>query len=143
MSTRSQIGIVNKDGSVRSIYCHFDGYLDYNGELLQKHYRTTRKINQLINHGSVSSLGVHIGRKHDFEDRGHNFEDNFNKHCTFYIRDRDEDPEYSPIVEDKSEKEYWKGFRNEYSYVYLWKKGKWYCNGELLSELLEKELETA
>jgi len=34
MSTRSNIGIVNGDGSVKAIYCHFDGYPAYVGRIL-------------------------------------------------------------------------------------------------------------
>ena len=38
MSTNSTINIQNEDGTVDSIYCHWDGYLEFNGKLLQQHY---------------------------------------------------------------------------------------------------------
>jgi len=57
MSTRSRIGIVNKDGTVRSIYCHFDGYPEGVGETLRKHYNTPEKINELLDLGDISTLG--------------------------------------------------------------------------------------
>ena len=34
MSTRSSIGIKRKDGTIECIYCHSDGYLEYNGKLI-------------------------------------------------------------------------------------------------------------
>lgn len=56
MSTRSTISIETPEG-IRSIYCHFDGSLEYVGSILKEHYNTPEKINALINLGSISSLG--------------------------------------------------------------------------------------
>ena len=33
MSTRSNISIKRKDGTYDKIYCHSDGYLEYNGRI--------------------------------------------------------------------------------------------------------------
>ena len=57
MSTRSRIAIEKQDGTVESIYCHFDGYLSNNGEILQNHYSTKDKMEKLIELGDISSLG--------------------------------------------------------------------------------------
>jgi hypothetical protein len=57
MSTRSRIAIEKQDGTVESIYCHFDGYLSNNGEKLQNHYSTREKMEKLIELGDISSLG--------------------------------------------------------------------------------------
>lgn len=43
MSTRSTIGIRHEDGSVTKIYCHWDGYIEWNGAILQKYYNTADK----------------------------------------------------------------------------------------------------
>ena len=40
MSTRCRIGIENKNGTITSIYCHHDGYLEGVGEILVNHYKT-------------------------------------------------------------------------------------------------------
>jgi hypothetical protein len=56
MGTRSRIGIMNDDGSIRSIYCHWDGYLSYNGVILYTSYNTKEKVNQLVDLGGLSSL---------------------------------------------------------------------------------------
>ena len=57
MATRSMIGIVRADGSVRAIYCHFDGYLEGVGATLHKHYFTETAVYNLLDLGSISSLG--------------------------------------------------------------------------------------
>ena len=58
MATRSRIGIEDENGKVRAIYCHFDGYVDHNGHILEEHYTDRDKINQLIDLGSISVLGT-------------------------------------------------------------------------------------
>jgi len=57
MPTRSRIAILNSDGSVDSIYCHYDGYLSHNGVILAKYYNNEEKIRKLISLGSLSFLG--------------------------------------------------------------------------------------
>jgi hypothetical protein len=56
MATRSTIAIEFADGSVSQVYCHWDGYLDNNGEMLNKHYMDPFKVRDLIDLGDFSSL---------------------------------------------------------------------------------------
>lgn len=58
MSTRSYIGKQNKDGSIKYVYCHHDGYI-YGGvgEILFLFYRDEKKIDQLLELGDLSSVG--------------------------------------------------------------------------------------
>jgi hypothetical protein len=56
MSTRSRIAIENQDGTVDSIYCHFDGYLSGVGKTLFNHY-DQEKLEKLLELGDISSLG--------------------------------------------------------------------------------------
>jgi len=64
MGTRSRIGVMH--GSVcKSVYCHWDGYLEHNGEILQEHYDSA-KANHLVALGDLSSLRATIGEKHAF-----------------------------------------------------------------------------
>ena len=56
MGTRSTIAIEFADNSVSQIYCHWDGYLSNNGELLQAHYRDPFVLRDLIDLGDFSSL---------------------------------------------------------------------------------------
>jgi hypothetical protein len=67
MATRSTIALLRDDGTVAQVYCHWDGYLENNGELLVKHYDTPEKIEALLAHGSISSLGQVVGEKHPFD----------------------------------------------------------------------------
>lgn len=38
MSTRSTIAIENANGTIKKVYCHFDGYIEHNGKILAEHY---------------------------------------------------------------------------------------------------------
>lgn len=67
MSTRSRIGILNDDGTVTSIYCHFDGYLEGVGEDLINYYTDKEKVKELIGLGYISTLREEIGEKHPFD----------------------------------------------------------------------------
>jgi hypothetical protein len=67
MGTRSNIAIQEKDGSIRAIYCHWDGYLSHNGKMLFEYYPTAAKVRKLIDLGSISSLAPNIGRKTNFD----------------------------------------------------------------------------
>ena len=64
MGTRSRIGVMHGD-KLKSVYCHWDGYLQHNGQLLQNHYDSA-KANHLVSLGSISSLKAEIGEKHPF-----------------------------------------------------------------------------
>ena len=55
MSTRSNI-VYDTGDSVRAIYCHHDGYLDYNGRILFEHYNSEDKVEALIELGDFTSL---------------------------------------------------------------------------------------
>jgi len=55
MATRSLIGIVNKDGSISSIYNHFDGYPQGVGVQLALNYGE-KEAKRLIKLGNRSSL---------------------------------------------------------------------------------------
>jgi len=56
MATRATIGMVTDEGYIRYIYSHWDGYLEGAGATLVEHYNTTDQVEELLNHGDVSSL---------------------------------------------------------------------------------------
>lgn len=56
MSTRSRIGILQEDGSVKSIYCHFDGYPEHTGKTLVENYTSPVEVNNLIERGDLRFL---------------------------------------------------------------------------------------
>lgn len=83
MATRSTIAIEYLDGTVRQVYCHWDGYLENNGKILEKYFSNPNKLNQIMDLGDLSVLGSNIGTKHNFDLEMHDM-------CKFYGRDRGE-----------------------------------------------------
>ena len=96
MATRSTIAIEFADGTVEQVYCHWDGYLDHNGKLLQEYYSNPFIMSDLIDQGAISSLGPIVGTKHDFSRldsqlSAEEYESRYGTMTTFYARDRGED----------------------------------------------------
>ena len=60
MATRSTIAIENLDGSINQVYCHWDGYISWNGYILNKYYNTREEVEKLISGAAISSLGRSI-----------------------------------------------------------------------------------
>ncbi len=59
MSTRSKIGIQNKDKSVTSIYCNYDGYLFGVGVILNRCYQTEDEVRELMKLGDMIEIGCY------------------------------------------------------------------------------------
>lgn len=57
MSTHSYIGIQTNDGSIRAIYCHFDGYLNGVGAELVSQFSTQTLAEALIEDGDCRFPG--------------------------------------------------------------------------------------
>ena len=97
MGTRSTIALEYADGTIEQVYCHWDGYLAHNGQILLKHYSNPFILRDLIDLGGLSSLRPTIGTKHafsQFELRAEEvagFKLLTENMCTFYGRDRGED----------------------------------------------------
>ena len=56
MGTRSNIAYQKKNGEVVAMYCHYDGYPEYNGVMLNTHYATEDKAIALVDNGYQSQL---------------------------------------------------------------------------------------
>ena len=123
MATRSRIAIENQDGTVTSIYCHFDGYLDGVGKKLFEHY-DREKTEKLIELGDISVLGEST------------------LDTIAYHRDRNEDLHFKmfPNVPDLFDY----GFESGIEYIYcLTIGGIWLVNklGRSTVDILVEELE--
>ena len=118
MATRSRIGIENEDGSVTSVYCHWDGYPDNNGKLLHNHYQDREKTQKLINLGSISYLAPDV---EPGDGVIHTFERPTTGIVVAYHRDRGED---LTIREDANVEDFFNSDIEEYGYL-LTKDGKW------------------
>ena len=106
MGTRSTIALEYADGTVEQVYCHWDGYLSNNGQILLKHYSDPFKLRQLMDLGDLSSLGERLGTQHAFDKAPEG-------ECTFYLRDRKEQgtgaksfKDYADYVENHQYEEY-------------------------------------
>jgi len=95
MGTRSTIALEFADGTVEQVYCHWDGYLAHNGQILLKHYSNPFILRDLIDLGDISSLRPTVGTKHDFshfstEMSQEQYTALYGEMTTFYGRDRGE-----------------------------------------------------
>ena len=68
MGTRSRVAVMHGD-VCKSVYCHYDGYLDYTGRILLAHYDSTA-ANQLIARGDNSGVKETIEEMNFYSDRG-------------------------------------------------------------------------
>ena len=157
MGTRSRIGVMH--GTVcKSVYCHWDGYLEHNGAILQEHY-SSAKANHLIALGDLSALRPEIGDQHPFSqfevdeiDRD-DFIRTTQNMCTFYGRDRCETGVDFKVAH--TFEEFLEQCDNcDAEYYYVMENGEWYYGSMhesnpfhkrlvLLSEVLQTEKEIA
>jgi hypothetical protein len=61
MATRGRIALELSDGSILSMYNHYDSYPSWAGRILQTHYNTQEKVESLIDGGDVSCLWTDEG----------------------------------------------------------------------------------
>ena len=104
MSTRSKIGIENENGRVNAIYCHWDGYPEYNGKILKECYSDRNKLQQLLELGDISVLKEDLDKVEAYH--------------------RDLCKTYYPPMEYRNIDSFGKQFGFEYGYV-LSKEGEW------------------
>jgi len=90
MATRSCIGQVQEDGTVRSVYCHWDGYPAHNGRILLQSFVTPQKVRTMIDLGHMSLLG-HLVHPDPEQEGEHTFDKPQDNVCIFYGRDRGEE----------------------------------------------------
>ena len=117
MGTRSRIGIQLKDNSVLSVYCHYDGYPEFNGRILRDNYDTVEKVRQLIDGGDMSCTWTNAGWNNEtlpesgplhYTARGESLESNA--------------PRYDESIFDFLDK------KNNEEYAYIWTvNNEWKC----------------
>jgi len=137
MGTRSTIAVEHADGTVSQVYCHWDGYLSHNGQILVDHYDTQEKAELLVSFGSISSL-------HDkcIPDpaKTHNSDNPQDDVTTYYSRDNSEpfvEPSLYPTVDN-----YKRNLQCE-EYDYFFTEGQWEVSGGGGYELVSQALEVA
>mgnify|MGYP003353756096 CR=1 FL=1 len=118
MATRSTIAVLNTNGRVSQIYCHWDGYPEQNGKILVNHYSDPNKINLLMALGNLSSLGSEIGEPQDFNNPT---DKNW---CVAYGRDRGKSETESIKYDDIND-----FLENGEEFNYVWDGARWNCFG--------------
>ena len=117
MGTRSRIGIQLQDNSVLSVYCHYDGYPEFNGRVLRDNYDTIDKVRNLIDGGDMSCTWTNAGWNNEtlpesgplhYTARGESLESNA--------------PRYDESIFDFLDK------KNNEEYAYIWTvNNEWKC----------------
>ena len=116
MGTRSRVGVMHGD-KVKSVYCHYDGYLECTGQILLKHYDSP-KANELV------ALGDNSGVKERLED------------INFYRARGEVDIEYQVALTFEEFLEQVEGCGGEY--YYIMRDGVWYAGCMYATEGLTK-----
>ena len=151
MATRSAIAIKHGRNTIKSVSCHWDGYPEHNGRILQEYWFTPILINQLIEMGDMSSLGATIGKKVEFDATPEYIQNDFEMaisyQCVFYNRDRGENTSSGTFETEADFIEYYDEAGIEY--FYLVDNGVWYgrdyrdVEWKEVESLLTKQKETA
>jgi len=112
MATRARIGLELKDGSVLSVYHHWDGYPEWLGRILKTHYNDRQKVAELIDGGDLSSAWTNCGWNNETVEQG-----------PLYYSSRGED---TPPRHDADLCEYLLPANSE-EYAYVFRNGEWIC----------------
>ena len=68
MGTRSRVAVMHGD-VYKSVYCHYDGYLEYTGQILADYYGSAQ-ANELVARGDNSGVQKEISDMNFYADRG-------------------------------------------------------------------------
>jgi hypothetical protein len=124
MGTHAFIGKKLPDGKVKYIEVHYDGYFSWTGRILRTFYRTEKRVDALLELGSLSSIGKTPYGKNLMPPK-----DLDQIHCRAHIRDMDwKDKESLPqMALDKEQ------FFEDAGIAYLYEDGRWHqaCQGQI------------
>ena len=111
MATRARIGLELKDGSVLSVYHHWDGYPEWLGRKLNQHFTTKEQVTELIDGGDMSSCWTNCGWQNETR----------SVTGPLYYSERGEDlaPRH-----DETMTEF---MNNGEEYGYIFQNGEWFC----------------
>ena len=119
MSTRGRLGLELADGSILSVYHHYDSYPSWLGRILETHYNTKEKVVDLIDGGDISCAWS------DTDWSGNEWSDCKYKALTYEQRGEDCPPRLDGSLKDYANKD----AGEEYHYVYRKVGGEytWVC----------------
>ena len=111
MATRGRVGLELADGSILSIYNHFDSYPEFLGVKLVENFNTREKVEALVDLGDISALWTNLGWNNEtlpetgplpYSSRGEDSPPRLDANFGKYLADGEE-------------------------YAYLFANGKWVC----------------
>lgn len=115
MATRGRIGIQLKNGSILSVYSHWDNYPEWAGKKLKEHFNTREKVAALIDGGDISALWTDKSWDGEEQEWG-----------TLYYEGRG-DVDVEPNL-DNSFQAFISGVNDSWAdYAYLFADGEWKC----------------
>lgn len=121
MSTHSSI-TVKIGNQFKTIYCHWDGYLEHTGKFLHTYYRSQKKAEALVALGNLSFLDKSIEKP-----KGHSFNNYIDGYTVTYHRDRGE--EWGIVQPSLYTNFFFALQQYGTEYNYLWDGKKWLVNG--------------
>ena len=127
MSTNSTITVRTAENERKSIYCHWDGYPQFNGNMLMQHYSDYEKAKELVELGDLSSLAPNIHPSTST----HSFDYKEEGVCVFYGRDRGEEGTEPAVLSNAESID-----NSEFNYYFDGE--KWFCNGKLMELNIEE-----
>ena len=83
MATRSRIGLMLEDGTIKHSYCHYDGYPEGVGYTLVQNYSDIDKVKELLSFGDMSFIAPKVNPEGE-----HSFNNPEKDVTVFYGRDR-------------------------------------------------------
>ena len=102
MATRARIGLELKDGSVLSVYHHWDGYPEWLGRILKTHYNGKSLAAELIDGGDMSTCWAENKEPEYYSARGENCPPRLDNNLEEFFSDNEE-------------------------YSYIFRNGEWVC----------------
>lgn len=130
MSTRSNIS-VKVGNEYRTVYCHWDGYLEGVGETLLNYYNSQELAEELVKEGDMSCIGEKCSCP-----EGHSYENQVNGYTVYYGRDRGEKGTGYKVSEQRP--------KLSEEYLYVFEDGKWFAFSEYFNyqELTQKLIDS-
>ena len=113
MATRGRIGLELSDGSILSVYHHWDSYTSWLGRILQTHYNSQEKVSELIDGGDISTCWndkVWGEDRKDGQEYGPEYYSARGEECP---------PRYDNNLEEL--------FSDSEEFTYIWRNGAWVC----------------
>lgn len=124
MSTHSTITVKIRS-KVKTIFCHFDGYLRHNEAILLKHYNNQELAETVVSLGDLLTLGETMGCAPE-----HYSHDFINKYSEAFERDTTEENTDARIYSTYEAAM----VHSPQEYNYYWDGEKWFVDGKALIE---------